>query len=54
MTAVQTFILLALAIGICIEQSLRIEDDSILQKQIDALRERIERIERNARSGKER
>ncbi len=53
MAAVHTFILLALAIGICFEQSLRIEDDNILQKQIITLRERIERIERNARSGKE-
>lgn len=36
---------IALAIGLVIEQSLRIQDDWILQSQIDELRKRVEELE---------
>ena len=45
MSALLVFILLAMSIGICLEQMWRIQDDYVLQRQIDELRERMEKME---------
>ena len=44
-TVLLVFGALALAVGLVIEQALRIEDDYILQAQIDELRKRMEELE---------